>query len=402
MCAGDTGGNQAGGNCLITSALVTRIAIDTFAARPPWNYGGIYEYTRQLLHQFRSLAPEYDCTITALLGRGYHSLLDGLQDSRAFRATTSKWIEHPRIWRYGGCGLEARQLQADVVFLPCPDVLPVLMPPFVVTIHDVPFLETNSYSRIKNWRFHLLLQQITRRARKILVNSEYTKRDVVRHLGVEPEKIAVTYLSYCLDKYNTEPADANLKQRVRDKWKLQRPYILHCGTLQQRKNLVRLIEAYELMISKHPEMNFDLVLAGKWWRQELIVKAADRVIVPGRVVLTGLTEEDELEALVKGAALSVIPSLCEGFCLPMIESMACGVPTVVANNSCLPEVSGGVLRYFDAESVEEIAHTMHSVLESPSEQQRLRKDGLQRAAEFSWERCARQTLEVLREAARGS
>jgi len=381
---------------------MTRIAIDTFATRPPWNCGGVYEYTRHLLHHFQALAPEYGCDVTALVGRNYGSLVEGLQDSASFRTITSRGIEQPRFWRYGGCGSQSRRLEADVVLLPTPDVLPVLMPRYVVTIHDVPFLKTNSYSRFKNWRFRLLVGQVAQNACRILADSEYTKADIVRHMGIAPEKITVVYLSHSHDRYNTEPVDEGLRHRVTEKWKLQRPYILHYGTLQPRKNLVRLIEAYDLMLAQHPELGFDLVLAGmKGWQYEPILEAAGRILAPKRVVLTGPVDEDELAALVKGAALTVIPSLCEGFCLPMLESMACGVPTVVANSSCLPEVSGGVLRYFDGESVEQIAQTMCSVLQSPSEQQSLRQAGLKRAAEFSWERCARETLQALRQVATG-
>jgi glycosyltransferase involved in cell wall biosynthesis len=362
----------------------------------------VYEYTRHLLHHFQALAPEYGCDVTALVGRNYGSLVEGLQDSASFRTITSRGIEQPRFWRYGGCGSQSRRLEADVVLLPTPDVLPVLMPRYVVTIHDVPFLKTNSYSRFKNWRFRLLVGQVAQNACRILADSEYTKADIVRHMGIAPEKITVVYLSHSHDRYNTEPVDEGLRHRVTEKWKLQRPYILHYGTLQPRKNLVRLIEAYDLMLAQHPELGFDLVLAGmKGWQYEPILEAAGRILAPKRVVLTGPVDEDELAALVKGAALTVIPSLCEGFCLPMLESMACGVPTVVANSSCLPEVSGGVLRYFDGESVEQIAQTMCSVLQSPSEQQSLRQAGLKRAAEFSWERCARETLQALRQVATG-
>jgi glycosyltransferase involved in cell wall biosynthesis len=382
---------------------VTRIAIDTLITRPPWNRGGIYEYTRELLRQFQTLAPEYGCDITAFIGKGYASLREGLEANPSFRAEIVRSIDNPRFWRYGGCGLQARRSGADVVLLPNPDVFPVLLPPYVVKIHDVPFLETNSYSAFRNWRFRVLVQQIAGRASGILANSEYTKADIVHHLGIAAEKITVTYLSYGHDRYNTQPVARELRNRVADKWNLRRSYVLHHGTLQARKNLVRLIEAYDLMLTRYPGLEFDLVLAGmKGWRYELIFEAAGHVRAPGRIVLTGAVEENELAALVKGASLTVIPSLYEGFCLPMLESMACGTPTVVANNSCLPEISGGVLRYFDAESVEQIAETMRAVLESPAEQQRLREAGLKRAAEFSWERCARQTLQVLRQAADAS
>jgi glycosyltransferase involved in cell wall biosynthesis len=378
-----------------------RIAVDTFAARPPWNCGGVYEYTRQLLRWFPRLAPEYDCDVTALVGVDSASLIDGLPDSASFRVKQCRGIDRPRYWRYGGCGIESRKCRADAVLLTNPDALPIAMPPFAVMIHDVPFLKSNEYSSFMNWRMRLLVQQIARKAHKILANSEYTKADIVRHMNLAEEKIVVTPLSYNRDLYNTAALEEPLRQAVAARWKLQRPYVLHCGTLQPRKNLVRLIQAYEQLQSPNSQFDFDLVLAGmKGFRHESIVEAAAGVAA-GRVVITGAVREEELAALVKGAALCVIPSLYEGFCLPMLEAMACGVPTVVANNSCLPEISGGVLRYFNAESVEQIAETMRSVLQSPSEQQRLRQQGLKRAAEFSWQRCARQTLQYLSQVANG-
>jgi len=91
-----------------------------------------------------------------------------------------------------------------------------------------------------------------------------------------------------------------------------------------------------------------------------------------------------------------VPSLWEGFCFPMVEAMACGVPTIVADNSCLPEVSGGVLHYFNAESVDEIAAAIRAGLEDEPLRARLRQEGLRRAADFSWERCARETLAALK------
>ena len=116
-----------------------------------------------------------------------------------------------------------------------------------------------------------------------------------------------------------------------------------------------------------------------------------------KIILTGELSDAELALLIKNATLCVIPSLYEGFCLPMVEAMACGVPTVVANTSCLPEISGNVLEYFDPASIEEMAGTMRRALEDSCLRDRLRSKGLARAAEFSWQRCARETLQILNE-----
>jgi len=139
-----------------------------------------------------------------------------------------------------------------------------------------------------------------------------------------------------------------------------------------------------------------LVLAGPLgWDYERVTKMAAEGDTGDRIVLTGPLAEDELPLLVKGAAACAIPSLYEGFCLPMIEAMACGVPTVVSGTSCLPEVSGGVLQYFDPLSIEDIADKLEKVLYNDSIRAELTSNGSRRASEFSWERCARETLELL-------
>ena len=171
--------------------------------------------------------------------------------------------------------------------------------------------------------------------------------------------------------------------------------------MQPRKNLKRLIQAFRLLLSRNRGLDLDLVLAGPlgWRGEELLAAAAQRAEEKGRVILAGALSDDELAALLKGATLVAIPSLYEGFCLPLVESIACGVPTVAAGTSCLPEISGGVLRYFDPESVEEMAASMEGTLESESVQKELAAKGLARAQKFDWRQSAEQTLQVLLDAA---
>src|SRR6185312_3205394 len=130
------------------------------------------------------------------------------------------------------------------------------------------------------------------------------------------------------------------------------------------KNLVRLITAYRRMLAGNSQLDFDLVLAGPlaWQHEETVNAAQDDNPNKGKVILAGALTDRDLSLLLRGASLEVIPSLYEGFCLPMIEAMACGIPTVASNSSCLPEISGGVLRYFDPTSVEDMARSMETVL----------------------------------------
>jgi alpha-1,3-rhamnosyl/mannosyltransferase len=127
---------------------------------------------------------------------------------------------------------------------------------------------------------------------------------------------------------------------------------------------------------------------------EQILKVREASANRDRIILTGALSDAELATLIKNAFLCVIPSIYEGFCLPMVEAMACGVPTVASNSSCMPEVSGGVLEYFDPHSVEEMSEVVRRALEDSMLRNRLRQQSLARASEFSWDRCARETLRV--------
>ena len=233
-------------------------------------------------------------------------------------------------------------------------------------------------------------------SQKILTDSEHSKKDLVELYSLPPEKVSVVYLGYDQVKFNSSQVDRSQQGALQAKLGIRRPYILHHGMLQLRKNLTKLIEAYKILLNRHPDFEFQLVLAGKpGFGSDQILRAADGLASEGKVIFTGPLADQELAPLIKGASLCVIPSLYEGFCLPMVESMACGVPTIAANSSCLPEISGGVLRYFDPLSQEEMATTIEAVLGHRDLQTELIGKGLKRASTFSWRRCAQETIAVL-------
>jgi glycosyltransferase involved in cell wall biosynthesis len=202
--------------------------------------------------------------------------------------------------------------------------------------------------------------------------------------------------------FNTASPDMAALASLHARLEIDKPYVLHHGTIQPRKNLKRLIEAFRLMLTDNADLEFDLVLAGRrGWASDEIVNAAKRSD-RCRVILAGILDESDLALLIKGASLAIVPSLYEGFSLPMVEAMACGVPTIASKTSCLPEISGNALAYFDPLSIEDIAACMHAVLRDSDLRQCLRQKGINRAREFTWERCARQTLDVLIKAGQGS
>ena len=215
-------------------------------------------------------------------------------------------------------------------------------------------------------------------------------------LGVSEEKVSVVHDGCDHALFNAMPADPAAMTSLRLRLGIDKPYVLHHGTIQPRKNLKRLIEGYRLMLARNQSLDIDLVLAGQMgWASDEVFSAAIGGQGRGNVILTGVVPEADLALLIKGAELAVVPSLYEGFSLPMVESMVCGTPTIVSRTSCLPEISGNVLQYFDPLSIDDMAACMQSALTDSQIRRRLREKGIERASKFTWERCAQETLDVL-------
>lgn len=373
------------------------IAFDTYFLSERFRNVGIYEYAKNLFNEFQKLATEdRSINIRYFVSPGYSEEALELKSVRGFEAVNTQLLRFHRLWRLGLVNGAAAKVRADLIFSPSPNILPSGLLPVAVTIHDAipkrlppelvggsPLLRASAWVAAKF-------------SQKVLTDSEHSKKDLIEIYGLPPEKVSVVYLGYDRNTFNSSPADPVAQKLLLAKLGIQRPYILHHGTVQLRKNLGRLVQAYDLLLERRPGLGLQLVLAGPFgWGSDQIRQMANGHLTKRRVVFTGSLLDRELALLVKGASLCVIPSLYEGFCLPMIEAMACGVPTIAANSSCIPEVSGGMLRYFDPLSEEEIAGMMEDVLEHQDVQAELVKNGLKRASEFSWERCARETIAAL-------
>jgi glycosyltransferase involved in cell wall biosynthesis len=191
-----------------------------------------------------------------------------------------------------------------------------------------------------------------------------------------------------------QPLAAELVESiVRDRFNIRKPYVLYVGSLTERKNLVRLLRAFAKIHHRCPE--YLLVLAGpRSWKQSPIESTVKELNLWEHVQLTGPVTDHELPALYNGASLFAFPSLYEGFGLPVLEAMACGAPVVTSNTSSLPEVAGDAAILVDPLNVEQIAEAMWLVLSQPALAAALREKGLARAAQFTWERTARETVAV--------
>jgi glycosyltransferase involved in cell wall biosynthesis len=377
-----------------------KIAIDSWTLASRFRCQGTYVYLQSLLREFKRMALS-DSSVSFSLFASDRNGNDAVHipPSENFQLESSRLLDYNRAWRFGGAGWSAAASRADVLFVPTAATLPIGIVPSVCTIHDVTPLTMPTHSGTVTAMQRMVLKACARFSKAIITSSECSKRDIVSLLGVPEEKITVIYDACDPAVFNPEPADGSTLASLRSRLGLEKPYVIHHGTIQPRKNLKRLIEAFRLMLAQDSNFDFDLVLAGQMgWASDEITNAAMRSGSKGRVIFTGLLAETDLALLLKGASLAVIPSLYEGFCLPMVEAMACGVPTIAAKTSCLPEISGNALAYFNPLSVEDMASCMHSVLINSQLGMRLRQQGIARAQEFSWERCARETLQVLRAA----
>jgi glycosyltransferase involved in cell wall biosynthesis len=378
-----------------------RIAIDPWTLAGRFRFQGTYVYAQNMIAEFKRLADARQdvefCLFTAEAA-GHDA--ESVTPQEHFEVRREQTLANDGIWRIGGLGRAARKAGADLIFAPTASSMPFGRVPMVCTIHDVTPIVMPSHGARSTFILRSTMWTLAKFSRSIITDSECSKRDLVRIYGIPENKVSVIYLGFNKSVFNTSPA-ANRDEVLR-KLGIDRPYLLHHGTIQPRKNLERLIAAYRLMLARTPDADFDLVLPGRlgWDYQRILAAGKDAAgghvsTNRGRVLFPGTLSDEDLAVLIKGASLVVIPSLYEGFCLPMVESMACGTPTVASETSCLPEVSGNALAYFDPQSVEAIASATTKVLYDTTLRNQISTRGLKRAGEFSWTRCAKETLDVL-------
>ena len=245
--------------------------------------------------------------------------------------------------------------------------------------------------QLRNWTGYSI-----KKAAKIITISQSSKADIVKYYKVPDEKVVVTYPGV-EEEFKPQPKEKI--EAVKIKYRISGEYILYVGTLQPRKNLTGLIEAFK-KITQNSELrtqNFQLVIVGKkGWQYGQIFKKVQELNLEDKVIFTGFVKDADLQALYSGAKCFINISLWEGFGIPVAEAMACGLPVVVSNTSSLPEVAGGAGILVNPESVNEIAAGIAKILNlSTSDYGNLKKKSITQAAKFSWEKCARQTLEVL-------
>ena len=295
--------------------------------------------------------------------------------------------------RWARCPIERTIGPCAVVHYPSFDMHQQSHGARVATIHDLmPLDYPDQYLAAYVALFRRTVSRIARDADALIAVSQYTKDSIVERLGVAPDRIVVVHHGVD-DRFR--PAPAAQVSAIRRKLGLRGPYILFVGTAEPRKNLLHLVDAFALLCRRRPG-DLELVLAGKAaWGSASLQARITALGLGARIHLPGHIAGSDLPALYSGAAVFVLPSLAEGFGMPILEAMACGVPVVASNTTALPEVYGDAALGFDPTSSEAIALALERVLDDPTLRAGLVMRGLKRAACFTWEKAARKTLGAL-------
>jgi glycosyltransferase involved in cell wall biosynthesis len=271
-------------------------------------------------------------------------------------------------------------------FAPCP---------VVTTIHDLAFEHLPETFNRRSWmQLRLTVRPTARRAAHIITVSEYSRADISRTYGIAPQRITVTPEA-ASTKFFPVTNETELR-RVRESYGIQENYILSLCSIQPRKNLVRLIEAYSSLRGVRPGVKLpQLVLAGKrGWLNTEIFRTAERNALSKDILFTDYVPERDLPGLYSGALCFVYPSYFEGFGLPVVEAMQCGVPVIAGNRTSLPEVIGEAGLLFDPFDTQALVNALAQVIDDSECRAVLRSKGLERVKSFNWKTTARLTLGV--------
>jgi glycosyltransferase involved in cell wall biosynthesis len=298
----------------------------------------------------------------------------------------------PRLWTHVGLSAAMIRDRPDALFVPS-HVIPAIHPrASVVTIHDLGYrFEPDAHPKRARSMLEISTRWNARMARHIIAISGQTRDDLVSEYGVVRSKISVIHSGVNHSRFR--PVDPGPYLRSQN---LRQPYVLFLSTVQPRKNLSRLVEAFEAI----NRADLSLVVAGKsgWLTDEIDARIANSP-ARQRIVRLGHVPDEHVPALYCGAAVFAMPSLYEGFGFGILEAMACGCPVVTSDRSSMPEVAGDAAILVNPIDVAAIRSGIERAL-VPQEAARITAAGLLRAAEFAWDETARNTLSVIESAMR--
>jgi glycosyltransferase involved in cell wall biosynthesis len=362
-----------------------RVAID---ARKLHDFG-IGTYIRNLLRQLARidhdteyvlLCGEADMGIAAQLGPNFRAVLEPSPNYSIREQIHVPWVlrrERPDLYHAPHYVLPAAVSCSSVVTIH--DCIHLMFPQYL------PNRVAYAYARAQMWT-------AAHRSDCILTVSDASKRDILHLFNIPPEKIVVVYNAIDAH-FSVTPAD-DAVARVRERYQLDHRFVLYVGNIKPHKNLVRLIEAFNALRTGELEDVKLLIIGDEISKLPALRRAVHRHKLHKHVRFLGYVPDDQLAVLYRLAAVFVFPSLYEGFGLPPLEAMASGTPVVTSNVSSLPEVVGDAAILVNPHDVDSIVDGLRLVLTDPARAADMRRRGLERAREFSWERSVARTLEV--------
>lgn len=266
----------------------------------------------------------------------------------------------------------------------------------ISTIYDVSFKTHPQFHEQANIEHcERGVKQAIEKADKIIVISGHTKKDLIKYYNCPEEKIVITYLG-CDERFRVLDGSEKISA-IKKKYKIDKPFIFNVGSIEPRKNISGLMEAYSILENKYKK-SFDLVIAGgKGWLNSGIYKKKEELNLAGNVKFIGYVDDDDLPYLYNSAELFVYPSFYEGFGLPILEAMACGCPVITSNSASMPEVSGDAAILIDPEKTDMLETAIESVLKNRGKHKSMKEKGLKQAEKFSWTKCAQETLRVYKD-----
>lgn len=347
--------------------------------------GGIARYTREL----RAALVRRGVPLTTLQAGGAPG-----HEARTVRLSGAGLL--PGLMTVGQVqiGRAARRHALELVHDPT-GVSPLLLTSArrVATVHDViPLIHPAASTTLDRLIYHHWLPRAARQLDAIVTVSEHSRRDIIRYLRVDPARV---YAVPNAVGPRFRPVDPAIAAETARRHGITQPYILYVGSVEARKNLARLLQAFRQLRDR--DACWQLVVVGaSGWKASPNFEAVQRLRLGSSVLFTGYVPDTDLPALYSGADLFVFPSLYEGCGLPVLEAMACGTPVVTSSTSSLPEVAGDAAVLCDPMSAESIADAMLRVLSDPERRGEMAERGILWSRQFSWERTADATLEVYR------
>ncbi len=357
---------------------------------------GISKYVFELLRQFEYVKPQVShVRFNIYLKKRPREDLPKKREGWHYRV-----VGPQKLWTQVGLPLDLflNRPRPDVFFTPthyAPRFSPV---PTVVSVMDLSYIHfpqlfnTSDLYQLRNWTAYSV-----KKAKRVLTISLASKNDIIKHYQIAPDRVVVTYPGIKLDAAK----GTQYMEALKNIYGVTGEYILFVGTLQPRKNIVRLIEAFALVRESKEYNDLQLVIIGKrGWQYQDILAAPRKLQVQDSVKFLDFVSDNDLASFYHNARCFILPSLYEGFGLPILEAMKYDCPVITSNVSSMPEVGGEAAIYINPYDTDDIADKIREVLGNETLRKQMVEEGKKQIKKFSWEKTAKETLQVLTEIAK--